>query len=223
MRVVDSVELLDHVAELSEPMSGKRITQCMLSAYRLMARPLAGRHGTRLHRSRRLFQQLCVDMAVQVEANRLSWLRKNQDQLRADCYKGLADSIRNDDVLENTGKKVVLPSSHVGSDRYMQQLFQDAMAIVRVHGKPHLFITLTCNPKWQEIVDEVAATGGTIQDRADVVARVFRLKLKAIEQDFHVGQLMVVTLILHQLGASLPEMGRGRRRQRIHFFTTKTK
>jgi hypothetical protein len=179
--VVTAVDVLDQTSDLTAAARTKRITPRMMHAYRLMSRTANGRSGTRLHRSRRLFQQLCVDMAAQIEGNRLSWLRNNQDKLRADSYKGLTDSIRRNDVLENTGKKVILPSSHMGSDRYMQQLFQDAMAIVREMGKPHLFITVTCNPNWKEIIDEVKATGGTIQDRPDVVARVFHLKLKAIE------------------------------------------
>ena len=38
----------------------------------------------------------------------------------------------------------VLPS-FTGSPRHMQQLYQDAMAIVRKHGRPDLFIIMTCN------------------------------------------------------------------------------
>jgi len=30
----------------------------------------------------------------------------------------------------------------------MQQRFQDAMVMVMKIGKPDLFITFTCNPKW---------------------------------------------------------------------------
>ena len=37
----------------------------------------------------------------------------------------------------------------------MQQLFQDAMAIVRSKGKPSLFITFTCIPTWPEITKEL--------------------------------------------------------------------
>ena len=33
----------------------------------------------------------------------------------------------------------------------MYQLYLDAMAIVSALGKPDLFITFTCNPKWPEI------------------------------------------------------------------------
>jgi hypothetical protein len=86
----------------------------------------AGRAGTRLHRLRRLFQQLVVDMGAQVETNRLSFLRQNQYKLRAETYKGLADAVSHNDTLANVGKKIILPSSFVGCDRYMQQLFQGA-------------------------------------------------------------------------------------------------
>lgn len=52
----------------------------------------------------------------------------------------------------------------------MQAAFQDAMAIVREHGKPDLFITFTANPAWQEIT-EVLPRGFAAKDRPDVVAR----------------------------------------------------
>ena len=50
------------------------------------------------------------------------------------------------------GCKLILPSSHVGSPRFMTQLFQDAMAICRHFHKPDLFLTMTANPKWSEII-----------------------------------------------------------------------
>jgi ATP-dependent DNA helicase PIF1 len=33
----------------------------------------------------------------------------------------------------------------------MQQNYKDAMAIVLKYGKPDLFVTMTCNPNWREI------------------------------------------------------------------------
>jgi hypothetical protein len=74
---------------------------------------------------------------------------------------------------------VILPSSFVGGPRYMQNLFQDAMSIVRVFGKPDFFITVTCNPKWPEIQNELKE-GQSASDIPDIVSRIFRLKLKAI-------------------------------------------
>ena len=50
------------------------------------------------------------------------------------------------------------------------------MAIVRSFGKPTLFITITCNPKWPEVTAALLP-GQTPEDRPDVVARVFHVKL----------------------------------------------
>ena len=59
----------------------------------------------------------------------------------------------------------------------MCQLYQDAMAIVRKKGKPDLFITFTCNPKWPEI-SEGLLPGQGAEDRPDLTTRVFYQKYK---------------------------------------------
>ncbi|XP_043224655.1 uncharacterized protein LOC122382858 [Amphibalanus amphitrite] len=56
------------------------------------------------------------------------------------------------------------------------------MAIVRAKGKPTLFITITCNPKWPEIANALLP-GQKPEDRPDLVARVFHLKLRRIIGD----------------------------------------
>jgi len=53
---------------------------------------------------------------------------------------------------------------------------QDAMAYVRLYGRPDLFITFTCNPNWPEI-KEYLMPGQTANDRYDLISRVFRHKL----------------------------------------------
>ena len=58
----------------------------------------------------------------------------------------------------------------------------DAMAIVRAFGKPTLFITITCNPKWPEITAALLP-GQRPEDRPDLVARVFHVKLARIVKD----------------------------------------
>ena len=131
-----------------------------------------------LMRSQRLFQQFVVDAGAACDQNKLSWLRNNQAKLRADLYNGLADVLQQGDINpEEVGRRVVLPSSYVGGDRFMQQLYQDSMALVRHFGKPSLFITFTANPMWAEIEDELFP-GQTAVDRPDLVARVFNLKLR---------------------------------------------
>jgi hypothetical protein len=58
------------------------------------------------------------------------------------------------------------------------------MAIVRAHGKPDFFITMTANPSWIEITNEL--NGESFLDRPDIVVRVFKQKFKELCNDlFH--------------------------------------
>ena len=82
----------------------------------------------------------------------------------------------NDGGNANVGQLVILPSSFTGGPRYMAERTQDAMTYVRTHGRPDLFITLTCNSQWPEIVKELLP-GQTAQDRHDLIARVFKKKV----------------------------------------------
>ena len=58
--------------------------------------------------------------------------------------------------------------------------------MANVYGNGSLFITMTCNPKWAEITSALLP-GQTWEDRADVVNRVFRLKLQAFVEDLRSG------------------------------------
>ena len=105
-----------------------------------------------LFQSQRLFQQYVVDSWAACNQTKLFWLRSHQSNLRAEVYNGLADIVRGKDFdRAKVGRFVILPSSYTGGDRFMQQLCQDSMAIVRHFGRPTLFITFTANPKWEEI------------------------------------------------------------------------
>ena len=53
------------------------------------------------------------------------------------------------------------------------------MAIVRSLGKPSLFITVTCNPAWEEVT-RALLPGQRPEDRPDILARVFKLKLQSL-------------------------------------------
>eukprot|EP00794_Sanderia_malayensis_P012473 gene12473-biopygen9941 len=61
----------------------------------------------------------------------------------------------------------------------MQQNYQDAMTIVRKHGKPDIFQTFTANPNWQDILDNLLPNQKP-QDQPDIVTRVFNLKFKEL-------------------------------------------
>ncbi|CAF2091918.1 unnamed protein product [Rotaria magnacalcarata] len=77
---------------------------------------------------------------------------------------------------------IILPSSFQGRPRAMQQNYQDAIGIVRKCGKPDLFIAFTCNPRWKEI-EQPLFPDQTPSDRSDLIARVFKLKLKQLIED----------------------------------------
>jgi Helitron helicase-like domain at N-terminus len=64
---------------------------CVFYAFRLAFRI---RIWNLLHYGRRLFQQLLVDLYCRVEANRLSFLRRNQGAIRTDQYQGLLDYVK---------------------------------------------------------------------------------------------------------------------------------
>lgn len=78
------------------------------------------------------------------------------------------------------GKRIVLPRSFPGGDRDMQQRFLNAMAIVQRFGKPDYFITMTCNPYWEEVTSNLEP-GQKPHDRPELLSRVYRAKLRSIK------------------------------------------
>lgn len=81
------------------------------------------------------------------------------------------------------GRHFILPGTFYGSRRALRREYQDAMAQCIKEGYPDLFLTFTCNKDWQEIKDAVAATGGQVKFRPDIVSRVFKLKLDELMKD----------------------------------------
>lgn len=66
--------------------------------------------------------------------------------------------------------------------------YHDGMAVCREYGAPDLFVTFTCNPKWQEIVDVLAyESGQTHVDCPDIVTRVFNMKFTEFLNDIKDG------------------------------------
>jgi hypothetical protein len=135
--------------------------------------------------SRRLFQQFLVDGYTMMETERLNWLRKNQSKLRIGKYRKLTEPTQNtqNNEPQKLGTRVVLPSSFVGSKRYMDQLYFDGMAISSAVGFPDLFITFTCNPTWPEITRELVKKNLKSQDRPDIVSKVFKIKFDELMID----------------------------------------
>ncbi|TVU21986.1 hypothetical protein EJB05_31658, partial [Eragrostis curvula] len=132
---------------------------------------------------KRLLQQWIVDMYIKVESMRLNWysLPAHQKIIRADLYQGVLDTLATGEARASlTGKRIVLPRSMTGCDRDVQRRYLDAMTLVQRYGKPDYFITMTCNPYWPKIIQELLS-GQTPQDRPELVARVYKAKLRDCE------------------------------------------
>ncbi len=146
-------------------------------------------------RSGRLYQQYLCEMFVKVESETLSFLRQNQSVLRASDYTRLCELLVDPSMAKNeiqerakrgqgtkitdVEKLVVLPSTHIRSERYMRQKIYDIISIPNSIGHPDVRITMTCNPYWPEIQNALLP-GQKADDRPDLCDRVFRVKLKLL-------------------------------------------
>lgn len=70
----------------------------------------------------------------------------------------------------------------------MHERTEDAMTYVRRHyGRPDLFVTFTCNPRWEDIKEQLFL-GQKSHDRHDIIARIFRTKVKKIMDHDNQGE-----------------------------------
>jgi len=75
----------------------------------------------------KLFQQFVVDAWANCEQRKLNWARTHQHTLRSELYQRLQDAAVHDryngEDVGPLGYKLILPSSYIGSPRFMTQLF----------------------------------------------------------------------------------------------------
>ncbi|PIA34361.1 hypothetical protein AQUCO_03800159v1 [Aquilegia coerulea] len=135
-----------------------RLTQLHYFCYRLFERTT---EYSALFRAGLLFQQFIVDAWASYEQNRLYWIRTHQVDLRYDVYSGLTDIVTNGHNPNDIGKKFILPCTHLGSPRHIY------------YKHPDIFMTVTSNPKWPEIQNELKP-GQAALDRPDLVAHKIR-------------------------------------------------
>ena len=146
--------------------------------YRLMVREVNDHFQNRLFLYRRLLQQYIIDMYLKFEANDAKFhyqpTQKNK-YIRARVSK-IKEGIKNK-TLNNIGVPVFLPGSVSYSERSHINHYNKAMSIARYCGKPSYFITMTCNPEWTEIKDNLY-NGQSHFDRPILVCRVFHAKMQ---------------------------------------------
>ncbi len=148
----------------------------------------------------RLSKQAIVDARAMEDEDRLHYIATNQCKLRAEYMQGVFDAVEKGIYETNQiGKKVLLPSTHIGSRRYVIQNYHDGIAICRVYGAPDLFITFTCNPKWTEIT-QALLEGQQPNDRADIIVRVFHMKLQQMLDDLRSGHIFgAISALLYSI------------------------
>jgi hypothetical protein len=125
-------------------------------------------------------------------------MRKFQKKLHANKFYNLDNYIDRRCRKEGRtlkGRPVILFSSYAGSPRHQAQAFLDSMQIAKVKGAPTYFLTVTANPHWLEIEENLETLGPyayTVRpapprehnqhadERCDLIDRVCMLKFKAI-------------------------------------------
>jgi hypothetical protein len=167
----------------------------------------------------RLFQQWLIDMYVKVESMRLDWysLPKHQKIIRAELYHGIVDTLKASEArASEVGRLVVLPRNFNGGECDVQAHFLDTMTLVQRFGKLDYFVTMMCSPYWKE-VDRELFLGQTPQDRSELVARVYRSKLRNLHDHLirkkHFGEVLsyahVTELHKHGLHHKALHVGNG--------------
>ena len=164
--------------QTGNPQPQKTVSAMDFYAYHLMIRKT---NFNTLLRYWRLFNQFLVDMYVKIESERLCFISLNIHLRGAVNY----DAQINPNDL---GWLVILPSTFVNSPRYLHEYTQDTFTYVRAYGRPDLFITFTCNPSWQEFQEQLH-DGENVHDRHDLIARVFRLKVKKLMDVIRKGNI----------------------------------
>ena len=196
-------QFVDNAASASSQ-ADRRVSPREYYAYRLQQRSTS---ADILFQAQRLFQEFCCFSWVKTETNKLNFLRHNQTQLRAELYSNLRDHVLASDAgpVGRVGIPVILPATFTGSPRDLHGRYQDAMAVVRKHGKPDLFITFTCNPRHPDIMENLLPHQQP-QDRPDIVARVFKGQVEELLDDLKVKHIfgrpvaLVYTIEFQQRG-----------------------
>ena len=179
--------------------NGRQMSITDFYVYHFMVRHLS---FNAIHRCGRLFQEYLCDQYSKIEGARLRYIRSNQDKLRVEQYSGLQDHIASlqnvGEDIKKVGTMVLLPPSFTGSPRYMYKHYMDALAICREFRKFDFFITITGNPKWKA-VSENLFPGQTANDRPDIMNRVFHEVLENLIDDLKNGVMGPLKARLHTI------------------------
>ena len=158
--------------------NGRRLTLLDFARYQLQIRIGS---DNRFLCADKLTQQYQVDLQAGIESERIRWHVNNQQTVRRLRVNGLEDALSNEDLIQEhePGTKTYLSASLTYSPRWYKGKCQDAIALVQAYSKPSLFITMTCNPNWPEIQNEIQRDN-TELDKTFLITKVFNQKLQKL-------------------------------------------
>ncbi|KAK9050036.1 hypothetical protein SSX86_030995 [Deinandra increscens subsp. villosa] len=183
--VGDVSNLLDHrdIVVTSKSGSLQRISE-LHPSYLPLQYPLLFPNGDDGYTINIPHRDVTIDAYTMVESERLNFIRGKQSSLRSETLEAIKNAKNQGQKdMSSIGQRVVLPSSFTGGARFMMQNFLDAMALCKWYGYPDLFITITCNPRWPEIIRFLLDKTIKPEDRPDILCRLFKMKLDSLIKD----------------------------------------
>ncbi len=126
----------------------------------------------------------------------------NDCALDDDNHQYNTNNNRNDDTIDpdrvngDYSCKTFLADSFTGSPRHLRNQSRNALTVVSELGRPTLFITVTCNTEWPEIMERLPR-GQTAFDRPDLVCMVFHQRLEALLYNLRIGVYFDGTTIVY--------------------------
>ena len=205
-RAVDSMhEVLRNATNLAETTpSSTFISAKQYATYLMHHRPNSSKdplsynpllmHGT-------LTQQFFIDMAMRGMYQRLKYHIVG----RGMGYASKKDITSGKQIPPTN--EISMPSSFERGVAARAQLLNDTLAIYAKYGKADFFLTMTCNPMWEEIQSNLLE-GETALDRPELVHRVFDLKVKELVDDIRkknvLGQNIAMVMVTEYQKRGLP-------------------
>ncbi len=143
----------------------------------------------------RLIQHWLMDFYSRVLGQRISITRKIKTWIMMGQTRQTSNTLTNYEEqdrhaaenIDEPKNESYLPSSAHGLPCHMTALAKNALVLVSEFGCPHIFLTLTCNPKWPEIVSQLL-DGQTACDHPDVTAAVFKSRLDQMKMNISNGK-----------------------------------
>ncbi|EPB65785.1 hypothetical protein ANCCEY_15144, partial [Ancylostoma ceylanicum] len=163
---------------------------------------LARRGDVKKHRilgTGKLYSQYVLHSFARIEADRLCAIGLHSTELRSSTasalFRYLDDKLREKGV--KLGKLINMPQRYVGSRKWYEKLYGDAMAVAQRIGKPDLFITFTGSQDWPEIKNNLPGKLDSWITDPFLCCRVFFLRLSHFIDDIKNKEVFGKVKALH--------------------------